>query len=72
VGPFFGDWAWRKPSTIELNRKIRQMAADEGVACADIEAALNWNSAYIQADGIHPNSTGHQIIANTFYEALTR
>ena len=48
------------------------MAADEGVACADIEAALNWNSAYIQADGIHPNSTGHQIIANTFYEALTR
>ena len=72
LGPFFGQWAWRKPSVIELNKKIRQMAAEEGIACADLEAALNWNSAYMLADGMHPNSTGHQIIANTFYEALTR
>ena len=48
------------------------MAAEEGVACADLEAALNWNSAYILDDGMHPNSAGHQIIANTFYQALTR
>lgn len=72
LGPFFGQWAFRKQSVIELNKKIRQMAAEEGIACADLEAALNWNSAYILDDGMHPNSTGHQIIANTFYEALTR
>ena len=72
IGPFFGQWAWKNPSAIELNKKIRQMAAEEGVACADLEAALNWESAYIQADGMHPNRTGHQIIANTFYRALTR
>ena len=72
LGPFFGQWAWRKPSVIELNKKIRQMAAEEGVACADLEAALNWNSAYIFPDGIHPTGAGHRIIANTFYEALTR
>jgi lysophospholipase L1-like esterase len=71
LGPFFGQWAWRKPSVIELNKKIRQMAAEEGIACADLEAALNWNSAYMLDDGMHPNSTGHQIIANAFYWALT-
>jgi lysophospholipase L1-like esterase len=71
LGPFFGQWAWRKPSVIELNKKIRQMAAEEGIACADLEAALNWNSAYMLDDGMHPNSAGHQIIANAFYWALT-
>jgi lysophospholipase L1-like esterase len=77
LGPVFGQWAWRKPSVIELNKKIRQMAAEEGVACADLEAALNWNSAYIYdyingvPDGMHPNSAGHQIIANVFFWALT-
>jgi lysophospholipase L1-like esterase len=72
LGPVFGPWAFRKPYIIDLNKKIRQMAAEEGIACADLEAALNWNSAYILDDGMHPNSTGHQIIANTFYSALTR
>ena len=48
------------------------MAAEEGVACADIEAALNWDSTYIFPDGIHPTGEGHRIIANTFYEALAR
>jgi lysophospholipase L1-like esterase len=72
LGPDFGKWAFRKPSIIELNWKIRQMAAEEGIRCADVATALDWNSAYIGADGMHPNSTGHQIIANTFYSALTR
>lgn len=72
LGPVFGKWAWRKPNVIELNQKIRQMAAEEGIRCADVAAALDWNSAYIILDGMHPNSAGHQIIANTFYSALTR
>jgi lysophospholipase L1-like esterase len=71
LGPFFGQWAWRQPVAIELNKMIRQMAAEEGVACADLEAALNWNSTYIFPDGIHPTGGGHQIIANAFYWAVT-
>ena len=72
LGPFFGQWAWKEQDVIDLNQKIRQMAAEEGVACADLDAALDWNSAYIGADGMHPNSAGHSVIANTFYGALTR
>jgi lysophospholipase L1-like esterase len=70
--PNFGDWAWRNKDIYELNAKIRQLAAIQGIACADIEYAVNWNSDYFASDGLHPNSSGHRIIANTFYNALTR
>lgn len=70
--PVFGQWAWRKPSLINLNQRIRQLASEEGINCADLEAAFGWNADYILSDGLHPNSTGHRIIANTFYNALTR
>jgi len=69
--PVFDQWAWRKPSEIILNGRIRQLASEEGIACADLEAAFGWNPDYILPDGMHPNSAGHQIIANTFYSALT-
>jgi lysophospholipase L1-like esterase len=72
LGPFLNNWAWRKPYAIDLNVMIRQLAADEGIACADIEAALNWNSAYMISDGMHPNDEGHRIIAETFYRALAQ
>jgi lysophospholipase L1-like esterase len=72
LGPFLGQSAWRQPIAAELNKKIRQMAVEMGIACADLEAALNGNSAYMNADGMHPNSAGHQVIADAFYKALTQ
>jgi acyl-CoA thioesterase-1 len=72
LGPFLNNWAWRRPYAIDLNQRIRQLATSEGIACADLEVALNWNSAYMISDGMHPNDAGHQIIADTFYKALTK
>ncbi len=72
LGPFLGESSWRQPLATELNKKIRQMAAEQGIACADLEAALNGDSAYMSWDGMHPNSAGHQVIANAFYKALTQ
>ena len=71
IGPCFDEWAWRKPYVIDLSQRIRQLAASEGIACADIEAALGWNRSYM-ANSLHPNDAGHGIIADTFYKALTR
>ena len=70
--PVFGQWAWMKPSTIELNKRIRQLASAEGVTVADLEEALNWNSDYILSDGLHPNVAGHSKLASAFQRALTR
>jgi lysophospholipase L1-like esterase len=72
MGPFLNNWAWRQPYATELSRRIRQLAASQGTACADIEAALGGNSNYMITDGMHPNDEGHRIIADTFYNALTR
>ncbi|MFH1080941.1 MAG: GDSL-type esterase/lipase family protein [Pseudomonadota bacterium] len=70
--PNFGEWAWRNTEIFTLNQKIRQLAAIQGIACADIEYAASWNSDYFVSDGLHPDITGHRIIASTFYSALTR
>jgi lysophospholipase L1-like esterase/fibronectin type 3 domain-containing protein len=72
MGPFFNNWAWRQPYAYELSRRIRQLAASQGIACADIEVALGGNRAYMDDDGQHPIDAGHRIIADTFYDALTK
>jgi lysophospholipase L1-like esterase/fibronectin type 3 domain-containing protein len=72
MGPFFNNWAWKQPFAYELSRRIRQLAASQGIACADIEVALGGNSNYMDDDGQHPIDAGHRIIAETFYRALTQ
>ena len=72
LGPFFGDWAGKKSYAIDLSQRIRQLAASEGIACADIEAAMNWNENYMSSDGLHPNDEGHRVIFETFYNALVQ
>lgn len=72
MGPFFNHWAWKQPDAYELSRRIRELAASQGIACADIEVALGGNSNYMDDDGQHPIDAGHRIIAETFYRALTQ
>jgi len=72
MGPFLNNWAWRQPYATELSRRIRELAASQGIACADIEAALGGNGNYMDDDGQHPIDAGHSVIAYTFYLALTR
>jgi lysophospholipase L1-like esterase len=71
LGPCFYEWAWKAPYMLDLSVRIRKLAADEGIAVADIDIALGWNRDYM-ADSLHPNDTGHRIIAETFFRALTR
>jgi len=52
-----------------VNKKIRQMADEEGVACADVASEFD-NDTSLLIDGLHPTSEGQDIIAMTFYEKL--
>jgi lysophospholipase L1-like esterase len=71
LGPFVGNWAWRKPYAIELNIRIRQLAIEEKIKCTDLEIAMNWNpDLMVMPDGEHPNAAGHSVIANTFYQTI--
>jgi lysophospholipase L1-like esterase len=53
-----------------LNVMIRQLAADMNVALVDLDTAFNWNPAYLQDDGLHPNVQGYQLMAITFYDVV--
>jgi lysophospholipase L1-like esterase len=70
LGPFFGSWAWKNTYAIKLNQQIRELAASQGIACADLQSAMDWNENYISSDGLHPNDAGHRIISETFYKAV--
>ncbi|GEM_PF-6860804 len=71
LGPQFGAWAWRQPYILDINYGIRQLASEKGIAVADIGAAL-WGQQSYFYDDIHPNTEGHEIIANLFYRAINQ
>jgi lysophospholipase L1-like esterase len=54
----------------DMSAMIRQLASEEGVAVADLEAAFNDQSKYMSADGLHPNEAGNQLVAATFFDVL--
>ncbi len=49
---------------------IRQVASDLGLPLIDVYTPLIDHPEYFP-DGVHPNSQGAQIIANTIYQAIT-
>ena len=53
-----------------LNRLIKHEAGNQGVALADVGAALNSWRGLFAGDGFHPNDTGYEIWAREFATAL--
>lgn len=71
LGPFLGDWSWRKSYAVELNAEIRKLTYQEGIKCVDLEVAMNWREdLMVMPDGEHPNKDGHKVIAETFLKIL--
>lgn len=68
--PVFGSRGWKEPHLRDLNIKIRSLAKEEGILLADLEEAFAWDSTYLLNDGLHPNSKGHELMAQTFYKTL--
>lgn len=52
------------------NPMIRALAGSNGIKLADNYAATAANWGNLNSDGIHPNDSGHQIIANTWYATI--
>lgn len=71
------DYEAFKPYLDELNNFIRTKATQNGIACARVYFAYNGAEGdqdavargYISFDGLHPNDTGHGIIATQFRTA---
>ena len=68
--PTFGSYARLSDEMVRLNDAIRQIASDLGVALVDLNDAFGDNLIYMQTDGLHPNETGHALMAITFYDVV--
>ncbi len=56
--------------TTDIIPMIKQVAADKGCPIIDINTAMKNYGKYF-SDGIHPNTTGSELMAEVFYTTLT-
>jgi lysophospholipase L1-like esterase len=58
----------------DANELIRSMAREEGALLVDVYAAFMKEPSLsaLFVDHVHPNPAGHELIATTFFDALTR
>lgn len=68
--PVFGSYAGLSSSVDRLNDKIHQISSELGVALVDLNDAFGNNLVYMHTDGLHPNETGHALMAITFYDVV--
>ncbi len=68
--PVFGEHGAFSSGVNRLNGLIHQMCSDLNVALVDLNEAFADNQIYIQPDGLHPNETGHALMALTFYDVV--
>lgn len=55
-----------KPIT-EINRRIRNLATERNIALADLYAATNAKWSVLSSDGLHPNLSGYNVLADTWH-----
>jgi lysophospholipase L1-like esterase len=53
-----------------LNAEIRLLALSEGVPLVDVFQAFSGNFSLLAADGMHPNASGYELIAQTFNTSI--
>ena len=68
--PTFDSHGYMAGAVDEVNAGIRRLASEERVALVPLDAAFAWDRSLIGPDGLHPNSAGAQVIADTFADVL--
>lgn len=53
-----------------FNDRIRSLAISEGAPLVDVYAAFGGDTTLLSPDGLHPNASGYERIADTFFQAV--
>jgi lysophospholipase L1-like esterase len=56
----------------DVNDRIRAMAREERVAVADAHRIFTTTTGPLFSDHVHPNDRGYELLAQAFFEAITR
>lgn len=51
----------------EINSRIKTLAAEKNIALVDLYAATVNSWGTLNSDGLHPNSAGYKLVAQTWY-----
>ena len=64
----------RNPWVADMDRRIRDLARAEGAILADLEAAFLAQPSVpaLFSDHVHPSDAGYEVMAQVFFEAITR
>jgi lysophospholipase L1-like esterase len=64
----------RQEWVAKMDDQIRTLARDEGALLVDLQPAFlrSGDLSHLFTDHVHPNDDGYEIIASTFFDALTR
>jgi lysophospholipase L1-like esterase len=68
--PTFGAHRFMNSTARTRSQSIRDLAREENCLVAEVWNLFGENSAYILDDGLHPNASGHALIAQAFWEAM--
>ena len=64
--------SFTQPQVAGFNDMVRALAQRESVTLVDIYAAMIGDLSLIGPDDLHPNSQGHIVMAQKFFEAIQR
>lgn len=70
VTPVDGPKIARMSHILHLNEVIKSRAAEFDYPVADVATAFGLEGQYLLPDGLHPNSEGMEVIAQTFYQKI--
>lgn len=68
--PVFESYARLDEGVRRLNAMIREIASELNVALVDLNGAFDDNPIYMMPGGIHPNESGNNLMAITFYDVV--
>lgn len=64
--PAYDSHSFIQDSVEAIRPKIKTMAGEEDVSCAELFDAFGSDTSLMQSDGLHPNATGLGVVASTF------
>jgi lysophospholipase L1-like esterase len=72
LGTGISDRRIRNDAIVQVNSRIRQVAATEGATLVDTYPLFVGHEAeYVDTDGLHLRPAGYQVLADTFFAAIT-
>ena len=64
--------AFTQPQVPGFNDSVRGIAQREGATLVDLYAGMIGDLSLIGPDDLHPNERGHEVMAQLFYDAITK